>query len=107
MVLRYSPDRHLLYVVLRDGEVAETAELDEETYVDLDADGRPVGVEFLDAGQFFPFLQRLLPDNNGVMIEVPAPLRDLLDRRFEVIPEDEAVVGLVEQPGVTAVATRA
>ncbi len=104
MVLQYSPDRNLLYVELRDGEVAETAELDEETYVDLDPDGRPVGIEFLDAGMFFPFLQQLLPDTNGVMMEVPATLRALLDRRFGVAPEDGAVVGLVAQPGVPAAA---
>ncbi|MBA3415720.1 MAG: DUF2283 domain-containing protein [Chloroflexia bacterium] len=107
MVLRYSPDRNLLYVELRDGEVAETAELDEEIYVDLDPDGRPVGIEFLDAGAFLPFLQRLLPESDGVMMEIPATLRDLLDRRFGVAVEDDAVAGLVRQPGSTAVASGA
>ena len=55
MVLEYAPDGRLLYVRLRSGEVAETDEIEHDVSVDLDAEGRPLGVEFLDAEKFFPF----------------------------------------------------
>ena len=83
MVLEYSPDGHLLYVRLRDGEVAETAEIEPDVYVDLDGDGAPVGVEFVNADDFFPFLRRLVPEPQGAMMEVPRSLQALLAVRLE------------------------
>ena len=54
----YSPDENLLYVALGEGPAAETLEVEESVYVDLDADGRPIGIEFLQADDFLPFLLR-------------------------------------------------
>lgn len=74
MALEYSPDGHLLYVHLREGEVAETAEVGPDIYADLDADGRPIGVEFLNADDFFPFLSRGLEGMRGTTVQVPRTL---------------------------------
>jgi len=96
VVLEYAPDGHLLYVRLREGEVVETDELEEIVYVDLDAEGRPVGVEFLDAAAFFPFLDRWAGERRHVVVGVPAGLRDLLDAHYGVVPDGEGGAG--EEP---------
>lgn len=54
----YSHDENLLYVALADGPAAETIEIEESVYVDIDADGRPIGIEFVNAIDFLPFLAR-------------------------------------------------
>jgi uncharacterized protein YuzE len=43
----YDSQADALYVRFRDGERERTVELDESTYVDVDADGYAVGFEFL------------------------------------------------------------
>lgn len=48
----YSAEENLLYVALGEGPAAETIELEESVYVDLDASGRQIGVEFLNADDF-------------------------------------------------------
>jgi len=65
--LKYDPDAEALYLTLREGLAAETIEIEESVYVDLDADERPIGVEFLDPGDLIGFLVRrggefVLPD---------------------------------------------
>lgn len=54
----YSPDENLLYVALGEGPAAETIEVEESVYIDVDTDGRPIGIEFLNADDFLPFLGR-------------------------------------------------
>ncbi len=54
----YSHDENLLYVALGDGPAAETIELEDSVYVDIDADGHPIGIEFVNAVDFLPFLVR-------------------------------------------------
>jgi len=44
MKVKYFEDTDTLYVELSDSEVAETKELNENLYVDLDADGRVVSL---------------------------------------------------------------
>ena len=44
MKVKYFEDTDTLYVKLSDSEVAETKELNENLYVDLDADGRVVSL---------------------------------------------------------------
>ena len=58
MRMEYDPGARALYVRLATGEVAETAEIEEMVYVDLDADGRPLGVEFVVAEDLLTFLER-------------------------------------------------
>jgi len=56
--LSYAPDQDLLYLRLSDAEVAATVELDESVYVDVDAEGRPIGIECLSTAAFLDFLSR-------------------------------------------------
>lgn len=44
MKVRYYEDTDTLYIELRAAEVAETRDLDEETVLDLDADGHICGI---------------------------------------------------------------
>ena len=56
--IRYDADADAMYFRLRDGTVAETVEIEQMVYVDLDADGRPLGVEFVVASEFLAFFAR-------------------------------------------------
>ncbi len=44
MKVRYFGDTDTLYIELRDGAVAETRDLDENTLIDVDAQGRMVAI---------------------------------------------------------------
>ncbi len=44
MIIKYFEDTDTLYIELSDAEVAETKELNENLYVDLDAEGRVVSL---------------------------------------------------------------
>jgi uncharacterized protein YuzE len=44
MKLRYFEDTDTLYIELRNGAVAETRDLDENTLIDVDAQGRMVAI---------------------------------------------------------------
>lgn len=58
MRISYAADQSLLYIQVAEGPAAETVEIEESIYVDLDADGQPIGMEFLNAADFFDFLER-------------------------------------------------
>ena len=58
MRIEYSPTARALYLRLRAGRVAETVEVDEVVNVDLDADGAPLGIEFVHVDAFLAFLER-------------------------------------------------
>jgi len=60
-----------LYLALREGDVAETVEVEESIYVDLDDEGRPLGVEFVSGADLLPFLRR-----RGGEFVVPARVDD-------------------------------
>jgi uncharacterized protein YuzE len=47
--ITYDAEANALYVQFSDQEIAETLELSESVYVDVDAEGVPVGLEVLDA----------------------------------------------------------
>jgi uncharacterized protein YuzE len=72
--MRYDPEVDALYVTVREGEVAETVEVEEAVYVDVDDDGRPLGVEFLSGAGLLPFLVR-----RGGEFVVPARLDTAAD----------------------------
>ncbi|GAB1388621.1 MAG: hypothetical protein AMXMBFR78_03250 [Rubrivivax sp.] len=44
MRLRYFEDTDTLYIELREAQVCETRDLDENTLIDVDAEGRLVGL---------------------------------------------------------------
>ena len=56
--ITYSETGGSLYLALGGGEGAEMIEIEEMVYVDVDATGRPVGIEFVAAEDFVPFLVR-------------------------------------------------
>jgi len=58
MTIRYDAEVDALYLRLGDGHAAETIEIEESVYVDLDEEGSPIGVEFVSGADFLPFLQR-------------------------------------------------
>lgn len=78
--LTYDAEVDALYVAFAEGNVAETIEIEESVYVDVDADGRPLGVEFVSAAELVPFLRRhggefVVParmDESAALSTVPA-----------------------------------
>jgi uncharacterized protein YuzE len=65
-----------VYMKLRDGEVADTVEVaDADAYVDLDAEGNVLGIEFLSLDEYHGFTQAAgglrVPDH----VEDPADVR--------------------------------
>ena len=47
MQIDYDPEADAIYIQLRDGEVDHTVESSKYIYVDVDADGVPLGLEIL------------------------------------------------------------
>ena len=64
--MKYDPDVDALYLQLRDEEVANTLEIEELVYLDVDKEGHAVGIEFVSGSDFLAFLQR-----HGGMVTVP------------------------------------
>lgn len=48
-VVTYDPDVKALYLRFSEAEITETVELSADVYIDVDADGQPVGFEVLNA----------------------------------------------------------
>lgn len=57
---------------IKDGEAVRTLEIEEGVYLDLDADNRPLGIEFVHADDFQDFLKR-----HGGRIRIPAVVEDI------------------------------
>jgi uncharacterized protein YuzE len=72
--IRYDAEAEAMYVRVSDGAVADTVEIAEMVYVDVDAEGRPLGIEFVVASDFLAFLTR-----NGGEFVLPATLSAALD----------------------------
>lgn len=49
MKMTVHSDINVLYIELREGEQARTLEVDPNTYIDLDAENRVLGIEVLNA----------------------------------------------------------
>ena len=71
---RLDPDVNALYIRFMPGKPDRTVEWEEMVYVDLDANGRPIGVEFVNADDFVPFLRR--HEGN---LELPSEITSHLD----------------------------
>jgi uncharacterized protein YuzE len=54
MRLDYDLDADALYIAVHEGTVARTVEIDDETLVDLDADGLLVGIEVVSFRRAWP-----------------------------------------------------
>ena len=81
MRIKLDTEVNALYLYIRDeiqdGEAVRTLEVEEGVYLDLDADNRPLGMEFIHADSFQDFLKR-----HGGRIEIPAVVEDLDSLRF-------------------------
>jgi uncharacterized protein YuzE len=55
---RLDPDVNALYIRFMPGKADRTVEWEDMVYVDLDASGQPLGIEFVNADDFVPFLRR-------------------------------------------------
>jgi uncharacterized protein YuzE len=74
MIIKEDTAAGAVYMKIRDGEVAVTGEVaDADAYVDLDAEGYVLGVEFLSIEEFHRFIQ----DANG--LQVPERVEDPAD----------------------------
>ena len=58
MQFRFDSEANCLYVSLAKGDVARTIELSDMVYVDVDTRGVILGIEFVDADEFIPFLRQ-------------------------------------------------
>ena len=56
--MRYDSEVDALYLQLRNDDIAETLVIEEHVYIDVDKDGRALGIEFVSGSDFLPFLQR-------------------------------------------------
>ena len=53
MKIRYDAEADVVYIRLSDSQILETEETETGMLVDLDAEGKVVGLEFLNARDFF------------------------------------------------------
>lgn len=51
MRFRYDPEVDALYIRFKEGEIAETDEVSPGVMLDVDAEGKPLGLEILGASQ--------------------------------------------------------
>jgi uncharacterized protein YuzE len=72
MHIRLDPDVNALYIALRSGRVSKTLELTDSVSVDLDAKGKPLGIEFVNADEFVPFIREHANDT-----DIPPQVREL------------------------------
>lgn len=68
MNISYDPTADAVYIQLRQAEIDDTVEAGRYVFVDVDADGVPVGVELLFASRTWK-----APDLTGVTINIALP----------------------------------
>ncbi len=75
MKIELDTEANALYLYIRDeirpGEAVRTLEIEEGVNLDLDAANRPLGLEFVYAGDFQDFLRR-----HGGRLEIPDVVED-------------------------------
>lgn len=69
MQIDYNPQADAIYIRLRAGEVDDTVEAGKYIYVDVDAEGVPIGVEILFAGRL---LERT--DITSITVNIAQPV---------------------------------
>lgn len=67
--IKHDPEVDAVYLRISDRAVAESIELSESVYADLDQSGNPIGIEFHDSNAFFAFMTKY----NGT-VEIPDSL---------------------------------
>ncbi len=51
MKVRYDPKADILYILIREGPVADTDEVDEDVWFEYDEEGNVAGIEIWNAGE--------------------------------------------------------
>ena len=76
---RFDIEANALYIEINSGTVARTIKLTDVVYVDVDALGEPLGIEFVSADEFLPFLRRLstLDHDHEWQALIPGKVREL------------------------------
>jgi uncharacterized protein YuzE len=72
MHFRLDRDVNALYIALRPGKVSRTVELTDTVYVDMEDEDTPIGIEFVNADEFVPFLREHADD-----ADIPPKVREL------------------------------
>lgn len=51
MKVRYDPKTNILYILIKEGEVYDTEEIDEDIWIEYDEEGNIIGIEIWNAGE--------------------------------------------------------
>jgi len=51
MKVRYDPKADILYILIREGEISDSDEIDEDVWIEYDKNGRIAGIEIWNAGE--------------------------------------------------------
>ena len=70
MRVRYDSEANALYIRFREGKIAESDELRDDVIIDYDSEGKPIGVEILDA--------------SGILADKPEIVVDLDKKKIAV-----------------------
>lgn len=68
MNISYDPQADAIYIHLREASIDDTIEAGRYVFVDVDAEGVPVGVELLFAGRTLA-----APDASGITVSIGLP----------------------------------
>lgn len=79
MKIELDTEYDILYIELREGDVERTKDLDDGVHLDLDAEDRVLGLEFLSLAAFEDFVKhRDLPTNPIEWLRDEVALRQML-----------------------------
>ena len=81
MQFRFDEEANALYIAIKAGDVARTIEVTDMVYIDVDANAASLGIEFVSADEFVPFLRQLhaLEQSHEWNDVVPVEVRDLFN----------------------------
>jgi len=51
MKVRYDPKTNILYILIKEGEVYDTEEIDDDIWIEYDEEGNIMGIEIWNAGE--------------------------------------------------------
>jgi len=99
--IEFDPEYGLLYIELREGEAEETVDLAKGAHLDLDAEGRVLGLEFLSLGAFEHYMRGvgvLEVSEEGLTTWAPRGARDsAVLSRTSLTPRQREVVELLAE----------
>ncbi|MFO7967235.1 MAG: DUF2283 domain-containing protein [Archaeoglobaceae archaeon] len=51
MKVRFDPEADILYILIKEGEISDTDEIDDDLWIEYDKEGSIVGIEIWNAGE--------------------------------------------------------